>query len=91
MSLQNERFCGASEPRKVHKKWYSRCPKGWLIPAKSPSRRPCARSAKRPAWSTTAITKLGDIKYVYVRSWGDGERVFKIVSFYLLRYRFGRD
>lgn len=36
-----------------------------------------------------AITKLGDIKYVYVRSWGDGERVFKIVSFYLLRYESG--
>lgn len=32
------------------------------------------------------ITKLTDIKYVYVRSWGDRERVFKVVSFYLLRY-----
>ena len=36
------------------------------------------------------ITKLADIKYVYVRSWGDGERVFKIVSFYLLRYESGK-
>jgi 8-oxo-dGTP pyrophosphatase MutT (NUDIX family) len=36
------------------------------------------------------VTKLADIKYVYVRSWGDGERVFKIVSFYLLRYASGR-
>jgi 8-oxo-dGTP pyrophosphatase MutT (NUDIX family) len=36
------------------------------------------------------IIKLADIKYVYVRSWADGERVFKIVSFYLLRYRSGR-
>jgi 8-oxo-dGTP pyrophosphatase MutT (NUDIX family) len=36
------------------------------------------------------ITKLGDIKYVYVRTWGDGERVFKIVSFYLLRYESGQ-
>ncbi len=36
------------------------------------------------------ITKLGDSKYVYVRSWGDGERVFKIVSFYLLQYESGR-
>ena len=36
------------------------------------------------------ITKLGDSKYVYVRSWGDGERVFKIVSFYLLRYESGQ-
>ena len=35
------------------------------------------------------ITKLADIKYVYIRSWGDGERVFKIVSFYLLRYESG--
>ncbi|HUM04107.1 MAG TPA: NUDIX domain-containing protein [Terriglobales bacterium] len=35
------------------------------------------------------ITKLADIKYVYVRTWGDGERVFKIVSFYLLRYSSG--
>ena len=36
-----------------------------------------------------AITKLVDIKYTYVRSWGDGERVFKIVSFYLMRYLSG--
>jgi len=36
------------------------------------------------------VTKLADIKYVYLRSWGDGERVFKIVSFYLLRYESGR-
>ena len=32
------------------------------------------------------ITKIVDTKYVYVRTWGDGERVFKIVSFYLMRY-----
>ena len=36
------------------------------------------------------VTKLADIKYVYVRSWGDGERVFKIVSFYLLKHESGR-
>ena|SRR5579863_1257753 len=36
------------------------------------------------------VVKLGDIKYVYVRSWGDKQRVFKIVSFYLLRYASGR-
>src|SRR6266581_4237868 len=35
------------------------------------------------------VTKLTDIKYLYVRNWGDGERVFKIVSFYLLRYGSG--
>jgi 8-oxo-dGTP pyrophosphatase MutT (NUDIX family) len=35
------------------------------------------------------IAKLADTKYVYVRNWGDGERVFKIVSFYLLSYASG--
>jgi 8-oxo-dGTP pyrophosphatase MutT (NUDIX family) len=36
--------------------------------------------------TASAIAKLADIKYVYVRSWGDQQKVFKIVSFYLLRY-----
>ncbi len=33
------------------------------------------------------MTKLGDVRYVY--TWA-GERVFKVVSFYLFRYRRGR-
>jgi len=32
------------------------------------------------------VSKLVDTRYVYVRTWGDGERVFKIVSFYLMKY-----
>ena len=35
------------------------------------------------------VEKLGDVKYWYVRKWSDGERVFKVVSFFLLRYRGG--
>jgi 8-oxo-dGTP pyrophosphatase MutT (NUDIX family) len=35
------------------------------------------------------VEKLGDIKYWYVRKWSDGARVFKVVSFFLLRYRSG--
>lgn len=38
----------------------------------------------------TLVTKLTDIKYFYVRSWGDKQRVFKMVSFFLLLYRSGR-
>ena len=40
--------------------------------------------------TATLVTKLTDIKYVYVRTWGDGEKVFKIVSFFLFRYQSGR-
>jgi 8-oxo-dGTP pyrophosphatase MutT (NUDIX family) len=35
----------------------------------------------------TPVEKLGDIRYVY--TWA-GERVFKVVSFFLFRYRSGR-
>jgi 8-oxo-dGTP pyrophosphatase MutT (NUDIX family) len=35
------------------------------------------------------VRKLGDVKYWYVRKWSDGERVFKVVSFFLFRYRSG--
>jgi 8-oxo-dGTP pyrophosphatase MutT (NUDIX family) len=31
--------------------------------------------------------KLGDVKYIYTRR---GQRIFKVVSFYLVRYRRGR-
>jgi 8-oxo-dGTP pyrophosphatase MutT (NUDIX family) len=35
----------------------------------------------------TPVEKLGDVRYWYSR---DGDRVLKIVSFFLLRYRSGR-
>jgi 8-oxo-dGTP pyrophosphatase MutT (NUDIX family) len=38
------------------------------------------------------VEKLGDVRYVYTASWegGSGERIFKIVSFFLLRAGRGR-
>ena len=59
--------------------------------AKSPNKRPCARYLEETGLVATPVVKLADSKYVYVRSWGDGERVFKIVSFYLLKYKSGKD
>jgi len=35
------------------------------------------------------VTKIADIKYVYSRKWSDNARIFKIVSFFLLRYESG--
>jgi 8-oxo-dGTP pyrophosphatase MutT (NUDIX family) len=39
-----------------------------------------------------SLGKLGDVRYVYTASWrgGSGERVFKVVSFFLVRYSEGR-
>ena len=36
------------------------------------------------------VTKLADIRYFYVRTWSDKQRVFKIVSFFLLLYDSGK-
>jgi 8-oxo-dGTP pyrophosphatase MutT (NUDIX family) len=38
------------------------------------------------------VEKLGDVRYVYTASWkgAEGERIFKVVSFFLLRAGRGR-
>ncbi len=36
------------------------------------------------------VAKLADIKYVYSRKWSDNARVFKVVSFFLMKYQSGQ-
>ena len=61
-------------------------PKGLVDPGEKPMATALREVKEETGILAEMVTKLVDIKYVYVRSWGDGERVFKIVSFYLLRY-----
>ncbi len=65
-------------------------PKGLVDAGEKPLEAALREVREETGITAIPITKLADIKYVYVRSWGDGERVFKIVSFYLLRYESGR-
>ena len=65
-------------------------PKGLIDPGEKPLEAALREVREETGITAVPIMKLGDSKYVYVRSWGDGERVFKIVSFYLLRYESGR-
>lgn len=64
-------------------------PKGLVDPGEKPEQTAVREVYEETGITAAPITKLGDIKYVYVRSWGDSQRVFKIVSFYLLRYESG--
>jgi 8-oxo-dGTP pyrophosphatase MutT (NUDIX family) len=64
-------------------------PKGLVDPGEKPVVTAVREVREETGIVAEAITKLTDIKYVYVRTWGDGERVFKVVSFYLLRYLSG--
>jgi 8-oxo-dGTP pyrophosphatase MutT (NUDIX family) len=64
-------------------------PKGLLDAGEKPEQTAVREVAEETGLKAAVVVKLGDIKYVYVRSWGDQQRVFKIVSFYLLRYESG--
>ena len=62
-------------------------PKGIIGPGEKPEEAALREVAEETGIESRLVTKLGDVRYVY--TW-EGERVFKIVSFYLVRYRRGR-
>jgi 8-oxo-dGTP pyrophosphatase MutT (NUDIX family) len=62
-------------------------PKGLLGPGESPAATAAREVREETGVEGRLIEKLGDVRYVY--TW-EGERVFKIVSFYLFRYARGR-
>jgi 8-oxo-dGTP pyrophosphatase MutT (NUDIX family) len=65
-------------------------PKGAIDKGEKPEQTALREVSEETGVEANIVTKLTDIKYHYVRKWGDGARVFKIVSFYLLLYRSGR-
>jgi 8-oxo-dGTP pyrophosphatase MutT (NUDIX family) len=64
-------------------------PKGLVNPGEKPLDAALREVREETGVTAMPICKLADIKYMYVRSWAGGERVFKIVSFYLLGYESG--
>ena len=63
-------------------------PKGLVDAGETPAETAVREAAEETGLESRLDEKLGDVRYVYTRR--GGERVFKIVSFYLLRYRRGR-
>jgi 8-oxo-dGTP pyrophosphatase MutT (NUDIX family) len=62
-------------------------PKGNLGPEEAPEATALREVTEETGLEGDSLGKLGDVKYVYTRR---GVRVFKVVSFYLLRYRRGQ-
>jgi len=62
-------------------------PKGLIGPGEEPERTALREVAEETGVEATPVEKLGDVRYVY--TWA-GERVFKVVSFFLFGYRAGR-
>jgi 8-oxo-dGTP pyrophosphatase MutT (NUDIX family) len=62
-------------------------PKGNLGRGESPEETALREVTEETGLDGVSQGKLGDVRYVYTRR---GERIFKVVSFYLVRYRRGR-
>ncbi|HUI85477.1 MAG TPA: NUDIX domain-containing protein [Candidatus Binatia bacterium] len=65
-------------------------PKGAIDKGERPEQTAVREVQEETGVRADLVSKLGDIKYFYVRTWGDQARVFKVVSFYLLLYRSGK-
>ena len=65
-------------------------PKGAVDEGETPEQTALREVHEETGVTAEVVAKLKDIKYYYIRSWGDHQRVFKIVSFYIAAYKSGR-
>src|SRR3954447_7679541 len=67
-------------------------PKGNIGPGEHPEQTAEREIQEETGVGARLVGKLGDVRYVYTQTWGSGrgDRIFKIVSFYLFRYAGGR-
>jgi 8-oxo-dGTP pyrophosphatase MutT (NUDIX family) len=65
-------------------------PKGNLDAGEEPQHTALREVFEETGLRAEPIARLDSIRYVYVRKWAGGEKVFKVVTFYLMRYLSGR-
>jgi 8-oxo-dGTP pyrophosphatase MutT (NUDIX family) len=80
----------AIRPRGRERIWA--LPKGHIDAGESPADTAMREVREETGVEGRLVEKLGDVRYVYTPSWegGSGERIFKVVSFFLLRAGRGR-
>ncbi|MBI3477689.1 MAG: NUDIX domain-containing protein [Acidobacteria bacterium] len=84
-SSEKEGAATAKSPRKRTKATLA-LPKGLVDPGETAPVTAVREVHEETGIVAQIIAKLADTRYVYVRNWGDGEKVFKIVTFYVLGY-----
>ncbi len=98
--MPNEFSAGGVLVRRFHGRWWLAAirpggrsegvwalPKGNVGQGEPPERTAVREVAEETGVESVSTGKLGDVRYVYTRG---GNHIFKVVSFYLLRYRKGR-
>ena len=95
--LRGEWHVAVIEPRgrygekgEKKKKQLLALPKGNIDHGEKPQETALREVHEETGVEAEPVAKLGDVKYVYNRSWSDGAKVFKVVSFYLFRYLGGK-
>ncbi len=86
-NVRGRRVVAAIRPRGSRPETWA-LPKGNLEPGEAPAETARRETLEETGVAGTVVEKLGDVRYVYTRR--DGTRIFKIVSFYLLRAGRGR-
>jgi 8-oxo-dGTP pyrophosphatase MutT (NUDIX family) len=65
-------------------------PKGSIDPGETPDQTALREVREETGVRAQLLAKLSDIRYIYVRNWGNRAKVSKTVSFFLLLYKSGR-
>ncbi|HEX7285183.1 MAG TPA: NUDIX domain-containing protein [Candidatus Angelobacter sp.] len=92
--MQNRWWAAVIEPGREgepeDRKHVIALPKGNVDPGEKPLETALREVYEETGLRARPVTKLADIKYVYSRKWQDNAKIFKVVSFFLMRYQSGQ-
>src|SRR5205823_14177993 len=89
-TIRGRTMLAAIRPRGKERAWAR--PKGHVDAGESAAETAVREVREETGVEGRLVEKLGDVRYVYTASWEEarGERIFKVVSFFLLRAGRGR-
>ena len=82
-TVRGRTMVAAIRPRGRDKVWA--LPKGRIDEGETAAETAVREVREETGVEGRLVEKLGDVRYVYTASWKGGERIFKVVSFFLLR------
>jgi 8-oxo-dGTP pyrophosphatase MutT (NUDIX family) len=87
-TIRGRLMVAAIRPRGKDTVWA--LPKGRIDEGETPAETAVREVREETGVEGQLVEKLGDVRYVYTARWKGGERIFKVVSFFLLRAGRGR-